>query len=346
MDRTEEQGPTAISIEHRSPPTPDFEEVDDNNDSGFDSRPGSTTSLPRNILQRREVNGERCHTACDGAFSVGCDIQKQSRAQELNHHLYTLTLDDKLYLAPLETIQSLQKVLDAGCGTGLWAIDFADEHPEARVIGIDISPIQPSWVPPNLEFQIDNLTRPWTFSTAYLDYIHIRHLTGSITDWNVLFSEAFRCLRPGGILESHEPSCFLYTQSDSPLDESSDATSLYQNLAEEAGTKFGRPFTVVEDNLQENAMMAADFVDIHVHRRKVPVGAWPLDPREKEMGIIAKWAFEEALACRILHAGTLLDGWSDREAERLAAQLRQLLSNMTKHYWTWHKIVWGRKPLR
>jgi hypothetical protein len=29
--------------------------------------------------------------------------------------------------------------------------DFADEYPGAAVIGTDISPIQPSWIPPNLE---------------------------------------------------------------------------------------------------------------------------------------------------------------------------------------------------
>lgn len=29
--------------------------------------------------------------------------------------------------------------------------DFADDHPEATVIGTDISPIQPKWVPPNLK---------------------------------------------------------------------------------------------------------------------------------------------------------------------------------------------------
>jgi len=29
--------------------------------------------------------------------------------------------------------------------------DFADEFPNTQVIGIDISPIQPDWVPPNLE---------------------------------------------------------------------------------------------------------------------------------------------------------------------------------------------------
>jgi hypothetical protein len=29
--------------------------------------------------------------------------------------------------------------------------DFADTHPGAEVIGTDISPIQPEWVPPNLK---------------------------------------------------------------------------------------------------------------------------------------------------------------------------------------------------
>lgn len=29
--------------------------------------------------------------------------------------------------------------------------DFADDHPGANVIGTDISPIQPKWVPPNLK---------------------------------------------------------------------------------------------------------------------------------------------------------------------------------------------------
>lgn len=54
----------------------------------------------------------------------------------------TLILDNKLYLAPIE--KNVQKVLDIGTGTGIWAIDFADEHPSATVIGTDISPIQPT----------------------------------------------------------------------------------------------------------------------------------------------------------------------------------------------------------
>jgi len=39
--------------------------------------------------------------------------------------------------------------MDVGTGTGIWAIDMADRFPNAQVKGIDLSPIQPNWVPPN-----------------------------------------------------------------------------------------------------------------------------------------------------------------------------------------------------
>ena len=36
----------------------------------------------------------------------------------LSHHIFLLTLDDKLFLAPL---QDPKNVLDVGTGNGLWA---------------------------------------------------------------------------------------------------------------------------------------------------------------------------------------------------------------------------------
>ena len=33
-------------------------------------------------------------------------------------------------------------------------MDVADDYPAAQVMGIDLSPIQPSLIPPNLQFQI------------------------------------------------------------------------------------------------------------------------------------------------------------------------------------------------
>lgn len=34
-------------------------------------------------------------------------------------------------------------MLDVGTGTGIWCIDFGDEHPNADVLGFDLSATQP-----------------------------------------------------------------------------------------------------------------------------------------------------------------------------------------------------------
>ena len=45
-----------------------------------------------------------------------------------------LTLDNKLGLSPpCRPDSKVQRVLDLGTGTGIWATDFGDEHPMAAV---------------------------------------------------------------------------------------------------------------------------------------------------------------------------------------------------------------------
>ena len=88
-------------------------------------------------------------------------------------------------------------------GTGIWAIDFADEHPSAEVIGTDLSPIQPSWVPPNLKFVIDDAEYDWVDSSKF-DFIHLRTLGGSIKDIPRLLQQAYQNLAAGGWIEWQE----------------------------------------------------------------------------------------------------------------------------------------------
>jgi len=78
-----------------------------------------------------------------------------------------------------------------GTGTGIWAIDFADEFPFAAVTGTDLSPIQPSWVPPNVRFEIEDFNDEWTFRANYFDYIHLKCLFGSVGDWPKLYQQVY-----------------------------------------------------------------------------------------------------------------------------------------------------------
>jgi hypothetical protein len=73
--------------------------------------------------------------------------------------------------------------------TNFYTRDFADQFPSAEVIGTDISPIQPSFVPPNLKFELDDAQLDWTYPPSCFDYIHIRCLMGSINDWPRLYSQ-------------------------------------------------------------------------------------------------------------------------------------------------------------
>ncbi len=68
---------------------------------------------------------------------------------------------------------------------------MGDEYPEAEVIGVDLSPIQPSWVPTNVRFIVDDAEQPWVTEPNSLDYVHIRGMAPAIKNWPNLMAQAY-----------------------------------------------------------------------------------------------------------------------------------------------------------
>jgi hypothetical protein len=130
------------------------------------------------------------------------------------------------------------------------------------VIGTDNSPIQPNFVPPNLEFQLDGVAMEWTFEADRFDYIYMRYLLGYINDWPALYRQAFRCCMPGGFVESCEPSVRLES-SDGSVHKGS-ALDMWGHHFQAAGEASHRSFHVVEDDIQQRGMMEAGFINLHV----------------------------------------------------------------------------------
>ncbi|KIL94198.1 methyltransferase [Fusarium avenaceum] len=300
----------------------------------------STASITSSILSYRTIQGRTFHSERGNAHYWASNDEQQNESMDIVHHFLCLLLEDKLYLSPLK--DDIQKALDIGTGTGIWAIDFADKFPGTNVIGTDISPIQPSWVPSNLEFQIDDCTLPWTFEPNSIDFVHIRYLYGSIKDWPALFKESFRACRPGGWVESHEASPMI--ESDDGTVTNTSAIHEWGRFFIEGGKKIGQTFTVIDDDLQRKGMEDAGFVDIQVVDHKIPVTGWPQDPKLKEIGQYVQAALEQDFEGYILYMASQLLGWSMQEVTVYCAQLRRELRSSANHPFFRYRAVYGRKP--
>jgi predicted TPR repeat methyltransferase len=53
----------------------------------------------------------------------GPNDEVQNDQLDIAHHMFLMLLGNKLHLAP---IQNPQRILDLGCGTGIWCMDMAD----------------------------------------------------------------------------------------------------------------------------------------------------------------------------------------------------------------------------
>ncbi len=254
-----------------------------------------------------------------------------------------MMLGGRLYLAPLPA--NLNRVLDLGTGTGIWAMDFADNHPSAAVIATDLSPIQPNLVPPNLEFQIDDFCEQWTFSPpASFDFIHARCIYGCVADYPALYGEVLANLKPGAWFEHAEisvvPRC---------ADGSMEGTSIgkWGPLAIEAGGKFGKSFGIAED--VEGLMRASGFVNVKRRVFPWPIGPWAKDPVLKAIGAYNKLGWQQGLEGWALFLFTKYLGvcielgwelmvrvlivyqWQVEEVQVLLAKIRDDLRNSSIH---------------
>ncbi|WQF87750.1 Putative S-adenosyl-L-methionine-dependent methyltransferase superfamily [Colletotrichum destructivum] len=162
---------------------------DDVSDMG-DSLAPSTKSLTRSIFEHRVENGRTYHKYKDGKYLLPNDDDELDRL-DLQHHLFKLTFNGRLGNAPpIDKDAIVRRVLDLGTGSGVWAIEYGDEHPGAEVIGVDLAPTQPNLTPPNVRFVIDDVEESWTYSKPF-DYIHSRMMNSNIGDWNAYIKQCF-----------------------------------------------------------------------------------------------------------------------------------------------------------
>ncbi|KAH7214594.1 S-adenosyl-L-methionine-dependent methyltransferase [Fusarium oxysporum] len=311
----------------------------DVNDSAFeDDAESSTASISSSILEYRKFQGRTLHSERYNTEYFTPNDEQQRDSIDITHHVLSLLLDGKPTLVPLKDsiqvsgtsghrnargyVDKLKRVLDVGTGTGIWAIDFADEHPNVEL------------GPPNVKFELEDATNDWSWPKNHFDLVHVRFLIGAIADWGTLFKEASHCCKPGGFVESGEINPTFYSD-DGTIDDA-EALQTWNRLVIESGKGFGRSFTDIENDVQ---LFRDAANNIHV-----PIGGWPKDEKMREVGQFLRASIENDLEGYTMMVWHHIMKWPKDEYQVFLMNMRKAFKDKRIHGYMRVRYVYGRKP--
>ncbi|KAE8133574.1 S-adenosyl-L-methionine-dependent methyltransferase [Aspergillus pseudotamarii] len=301
------------------------------------NRSAYSTSLSSSALEYRYENGRRYHGYRDGKY-LGPNDEQESDRLDMLHEMLLVMMNRKLFLAPIESSPGC--VLDLGAGTGIWVMDFADNYPSAEVIGMDLSPIQPQFVPPNARFLVDDFEDDWIYQDQF-DFIHGRYLAGAVKDWRRLMTQAYKYTKPGGWVEFQDWDVNVYSEDDSIKGTS---VEKYYSVVCGSFTKAG--FTISPGPHLGEWLQEAGFEEIHVQKYRAPVGGWPKDKYYKTIGVWNLLQAETGFEAGAMAVLTRFEGWSKEEVNVLVSGARKDVRDPKVHTVADFYVVHGRKPKR
>ena len=267
-------------------------------DSGYsESSAGSaSTSLSSSVRDFEFENGRRYHKFRQGHYLLPNDDLEQER-EDMKHATILTVCGERLHFAPLNEDQPQQlRILDMGTGTGIWCVDMGDRYPSADVLGVDLSPHQPDWVPPNVRFEVDDLESPWLHPDNHFDLIHARHMAIAFKDWDHVLSSAHRALKPGGWIEFCEldywPGCDDGTQTPD------NQHLLWTNKVTEglatAGVDLHGAWPL------KDRIIRAGYKNVVEKIIKVPIGQWPKNTLLRKVGMYMHAVLYDGLQGRLV----------------------------------------------
>ncbi|KAK3368918.1 S-adenosyl-L-methionine-dependent methyltransferase [Lasiosphaeria ovina] len=280
--------------------------------------------------------GRRYHVFRYGRYPIPNDEDEYKR-ESLRHAMMKEMLEGRLYLAPIGN--QPQKIIDLGTGFGDWAIEVGEKFPSAKVIGVDLSPIQPLWLPPNVEFIVDDIEDEWVQDRDF-DFAHLRFVGSVIKDNHTLFSRIFENLRPGGWVETQE----IYPQpgsDETPLPADYAPAKFYSLCVEVLLKLYG--FQVDSVGSLPANLERIGFVNVQRKVFHLPLGDWPRDPRLRMVGGYFHEVFMEWVTA--VAARPFVEAGLDRtDIQELVKAVKVAADDKSIHAYLPIHFVWAQKP--
>ncbi|KAI1353487.1 tam domain protein [Xylaria sp. FL0043] len=274
-------------------------------------------SITSSVTAYREENGRTYHAYSDGSYHYPNDSLELERLDWQFICLKRL-FNGKNYFAPWSQERPPKRILDLATGTGLWAVEMAEEFESSTVIGTDLSPIQPEYVPPNIRMSL-----------------------GAWENFEIdVARKAFDHLEPDGWFEAQELLPSLGCDDGSmPADY---APNLLFNDLEDCARREQRPLDIAKTYKQ--GLINAGFVDVTQQVYKIPINGWARSRNWKTLGDL--WNVNcldaiQGVAMALLHRAR---GLKRHQIEIHLMETRRGLSDKSVHAYQSCYVVLGRKP--
>ncbi|KAL6878113.1 S-adenosyl-L-methionine-dependent methyltransferase [Trichoderma longibrachiatum] len=317
---------------------------DSASDAGYDSDGASTasTSVMSSVRDYMYENGRRYHRFREGSYNFPNDDVEQER-EDMKHAMVKLLCGQKLHFAPIG--DNPQEILDIGTGTGIWTIEMGDKFSSAHILGIDLSPIQPEWLPPNVRFMVDDVESPWLYPRNHFDYIHSRHTVMAIRDWDRLLRTALDHLKFGGWIElqeiHHTPrSALAGGTGEMPPDH---PVARFWKHVTDGLAALGIDLDAVADAKLSDAMRRAGYANVTERVLHVPIGTWPRNKVLKTVGLYWRTILLDGLQAIALGPLTRGLGWNREQVEMLLIEVRQAYFDNTPLMYMPFHIIYAQK---
>lgn len=243
-----------------------------------------------------------------------------------------------MHFAPIG--ENPQNILDMGTGTGIWAIEMGDLYPGASILGMDLSPIQPQWVPPSVKFMVDDVESPWLRPLNHFDYIHARHTVMAIRNWPQLMRRVYDHLKPGGWFElqeiHHRPQCH---DGSMPPDH---PVAQYWDLVTSGLAALGVDFNAALS--LADMMRNAGFINVETRIFHVPIGIWPKNKVLKMVGLYWRTILVDGLSPIALGPYTRGLRWTKEQVDVWLVHVRQAYMEGWVHAHMPLFVICGQKP--
>lgn len=236
---------------------------------------------------------------------------------------------------------------------------MAHQFPYTRVTGVDIAPIplREDQLPPNGEFEVDDIMMGLGHFANRFDIVHLRCLGGGLPDYNQGITYAAQCVKPGGMLLVIDFDLQLCAEDMVTTQKMATPNqrdgSWYQRYMYEVRCAFARNGTndyKVIETLDRGLWDHPLLTNCGAANMFNPVGPWATsdEPEEaqrlKFAGIVLRQNIRSAL--RAYHTVMRKHGVSQEAIDKFTNAADEELDTLKVHHWIRLCLLWGiRKPL-